>query len=742
MSGTFFRAPMSTVKSDSALTDFYSTIADGGQWNTIFGQWVSPPLTEGYSFTTSDTIDFVDKVVVGGGTIRYGWCGRVVSGDGATVRGTFANGLGSAIGNSFPTTAHTENLSYTCGAVTAQVGDRLVWEWGTYHSWSGAQNATMRFGDPSATSDFANTHGLTTDLCPWFQLSPTLVFDMPQNQGSVTLAAVKTSGSGELRRMYSESSDGDYTVRVYDTPIETVFEAPPGWDDASMTADVLVVGGGGGGGGSGPTHGGGGGAGGYLFYEDVDLDAGDTIIIGAGGAGGAAGTHGANGEDSTCGAYTALGGGLGSKGSDAGEADGGGGGSGGGNGAYTQGEAPYYYPGAGTEGQGHDGGRGGNVGGGQDSGGGGGGGASSVGGGASTATAPAVSPGGTAGAGTANSITGASLTYAVGGTGGSGYGTLANGSDGAAGRGNGGGGGCNVGTGGDGGAGTVVIRFLTPANRGLVTLGAVSILGDGHVDAAYTGDPGRVQLGSVSVTGAGRNPIHGLGRLQIGAVRIPLGISANTLYAYCGVEVHVATGGATAVVSGLAADCIISVSGEEDLAWLRDTGEIISLEADALIRVAEHGDTLLNTASLPATDALGWTAPDRDTPALRGLVVTLNGKRVRRELIKDLVIDLSDRGGYDRATLVLDKSVRAGQAAMLSTLRVTYKSTVLFRGRLGARGPTLGHDMQHAMTFTGPIVQLKDHRGFRRVYADSDLSSWQTGQGPNTSANVFEVQGS
>ena len=196
------------------------------------------------------------------------------------------------------------------------------------------------------------------------------------------------------------------------------------------------------------------------------------------------------------------------------------------------------------------------------------------------------------------------------------------------------------------------------------------------------------------------------------------------------------------MTSGISANCVISVAGEEDAAWLRDTGEIISLEAGVVVRVAEHGDTLLNTDTLQATDALGWTAPDRDTPDLRGLVVTLAGNRVRRKLIRDLVIDLSDRGGYDRATLVLDKSVRVGQAAMLSTLRVTYKSTILFRGRLEARGPTLGHDMQHALTFTGPIVQLKDHRGFRRVYADSDLASWQTGQGPNTSANVFEVQGS
>jgi hypothetical protein len=271
-----------------------------------------------------------------------------------------------------------------------------------------------------------------------------------------------------------------------------------------------------------------------------------------------------------------------------------------------------------------------------------------------------------------------------------------------------------------------------------VTLGSPRATGSGHVSAAYTG-VGTSTLGVVRVEGAGRNPIHGLGRAEIGPVRIPRGITANTIYAYCDVEVNVAAGHGTAV-SGLSANCRVSVAGEEDLAWLRDTGAIMQLEANCLIRVAERGDTLLNTDSLPATDALGWTASDREIPALRGLVVTLAGKRVKKNLIKDLVIDLSDRGGYDRATLVLDKSIREGQAAMLLTLRVTYKDTVLFRGRLEARGPALGHDMQHVLTFTGPIVKLRDHRGFRKVYADSDLSSWQTGQGPNTAANVFEVQ--
>jgi hypothetical protein len=150
----------------------------------------------------------------------------------------------------------------------------------------------------------------------------------------------------------------------------------------------------------------------------------------------------------------------------------------------------------------------------------------------------------------------------------------------------------------------------------------------------------------------------------------------------------------------------------------------------------------LNAGDLPATDNLGWTAPDRATPPLRGLRVTIAGKKIKLAVIQDLEIVLSDRGGYDTATLVLDRSVRLAQYPMLATLRVTYKGVVLFRGRLESRGPELGADMAHELVFTGPIVQLRDHRGFRRWYVTSDLSHWKTGQGPNTAANVFEVEAS
>jgi len=147
-------------------------------------------------------------------------------------------------------------------------------------------------------------------------------------------------------------------------------------------------------------------------------------------------------------------------------------------------------------------------------------------------------------------------------------------------------------------------------------------------------------------------------------------------------------------------------------------------------------------AVLPATDGLGWTTPDVTAPALQGLTVTLGGHNVKRALIEDLTINLSDCGGPISATMVLARDVRLAAKPMLSQLIVTYKGQRLFKGRLEARGPDLGTDMSNTLTFTGPIRQLGDHRAFRRVYVDSNLDNWRSDQGPNTQANVFEVTAS
>jgi len=189
----------------------------------------------------------------------------------------------------------------------------------------------------------------------------------------------------------------------------------------------------------------------------------------------------------------------------------------------------------------------------------------------------------------------------------------------------------------------------------------------------------------------------------------------------------------------------VSVADPYPLPRLSYVVPAASLEAHVTVRVATKRPRLcyVGAPALPATDDLGWTAPDVTVPALQGLTVTLDGHNVPRALIVEpFIIELSDRGGPISATMTLARDVRLAATPMLSQLVVTYKGQRLFKGRLEARGLDLGSDMANTLTFTGPIKQLGDHRAFRRCYVDSDLDNWRCDQGPNTAANVFEVTAS
>ena len=243
-------------------------------------------------------------------------------------------------------------------------------------------------------------------------------------------------------------------------------------------SDILVVAGGGGGGSRG-----GGGAGGLLQAASYSVNPGNvlTVVVGAGGSLSSSGDGGDGGNSSLStngGTFTslnAIGGGGG------GFTTGRSGGSGGG-GNYS-GQAG----GAGTAGQGNNGGAGSSS---ATVSAGGGGGAGSVG-----ADAVGGVSGGAGGSGIADSITGASVTYAGGGggasetapggaagTGGGGKGAMVgnyNGDPGTANTGGGGGGAYNATwTGGAGGSGVVIIRMPTSRYTGTVS-GAPTVTTDG-----------------------------------------------------------------------------------------------------------------------------------------------------------------------------------------------------------------------------------------------------------------------
>jgi hypothetical protein len=178
---------------------------------------------------------------------------------------------------------------------------------------------------------------------------------------------------------------------------------------APTTLELLVVAGGGGGGQSnsvGSRGAGGGGAGGYRYYSSIAAPSGAfTLTVGNGGG------NSTQGQNSVFGSITATGGGRGGNSDGAGANSGGAGGSGGGAGQHPgtrsggTGNAGGYSPVEGyagtaitTDGDPYGGAAGGGA------------------GGTAIYSNPPTSPSN----GVSNSITGASLTYSVGGKGGSG----------------------------------------------------------------------------------------------------------------------------------------------------------------------------------------------------------------------------------------------------------------------------------------------------------------------------------
>ncbi|MFA5296278.1 MAG: DUF2341 domain-containing protein [Methanoregulaceae archaeon] len=231
----------------------------------------------------------------------------------------------------------------------------------------------------------------------------------------------------------TETTDGAYTVHKYTGTGTCAWTTPLN----VTSAQLLIVGGGGGGaeGSSGSSFGGSGGAGGLLTGTLSGLSGSYNVTVGAGGAAAAASTSpGSPGGNSSFGSYIAYGGGAGTR-----TSLGGNGGSGGGS-LQSPGSATQTTQGALT-GYGNRGGYGSAnylVG--------GGGGAGGVGGDNNAYAANGMS----------SSITGAAVTYALGGW--TCGGTI------TAGLGNGGGG-CDYGGNGyakAGSSGTVIIRYLTP----------------------------------------------------------------------------------------------------------------------------------------------------------------------------------------------------------------------------------------------------------------------------------------
>lgn len=346
-------------------------------------------------------------------------------------------------------------------------------------TYGGVYNQLILLGSNNANSSTANTFGNGEFYIPNYtssnfkSISSDLVSENNATEAYATFIAGLWSNTAAITSLSLTSNGGDFiqgsTFYLYGvaalgtTP--AIYPKATGGDvimtngthwyhifnssgtfvpNTGLTCDYLIIAGGGGGGGANNgSIGGGGGAGGFQYLTSQALSLGSyAVTVGAGGAGGSGtfGQSGTAGSNSVFGSLTAsVGGGTGGGGSGVGTGfSGGNGGSGGGAGFSN---STTTVGGTGTAGQGNNGGNEGSGGGG--SGGGGAGGAGSP-------------PSG--GVGLANSITGTSITYAIGGqgTGGAGNGVVP--PNPIANRGIGGDAGWNA-SGGNGGSGVVIVRY-------------------------------------------------------------------------------------------------------------------------------------------------------------------------------------------------------------------------------------------------------------------------------------------
>jgi hypothetical protein len=433
-------ASANTAFTGSYVAELYGTLSIDVTPNT--GSWTISSYPLGYAGPFSGTGDQAATAAIAGSyTVQYGALAGYVAPADETL------GVVASVNTAF-------NGSYVAlvyGTLSIDVTPNAG-------SWTITSYPVGHTGPFSGSGDLAATAAPVGSYTVHYE---TLTgYDSPADQ-TLSVADSANTAFGGVYIEQPFTATGGSTVDLGGYRIHTFTSGGTLTFNKAGNVDVLVVGGGGGGGGY---VGGGGGAGGVRYETDFAIGAGAiSVTVGTGGTGGlnvdgVAGFGGAGG-DSIFSSLTAVGGGRGGRAYNDNTGTGGsGGGAGTGNGGVRSGQA-------GTPGQGYGGGSSYIT---LNYGAGGGGGAGGVGANGSA------TKGGDGGPGTANAISGSSVTYGGGG-GGAGYWVTA-GSGGSGGGGNagnpgqagtanrgggGGGGGVSSGTavGGAGGSGIVIVRY-------------------------------------------------------------------------------------------------------------------------------------------------------------------------------------------------------------------------------------------------------------------------------------------
>ncbi len=221
------RLPTFTIKQNTALATDTRTWAATSTQQWCWFQFQSKQLLEAYNWTTSDAISMVlgkcGEQATGTDT-HLNYCIRVVSADGSTIRGIIG-AVQASPGDEYPLIASAatriRNAS-TNGATnfSSQAGDRIIIEIGVHGVTPTASNVQHRIGDPSGTSDFALTTGLTTDLCSWVELSRTVLFGFSDSRTESASATSSTDAeiiAGPILADTAETSTGSETQSAIKT---------------------------------------------------------------------------------------------------------------------------------------------------------------------------------------------------------------------------------------------------------------------------------------------------------------------------------------------------------------------------------------------------------------------------------------------------------------------------------------------------------------------------------------------
>jgi hypothetical protein len=160
-------------------------------YDVLWGQWVSPPMTSAGTLTGGMSITIAASQSVAAALFGRALTVRVVSNDGATVRGVYCVAQGSANIGVTPQANSTTVSTYT--EVACLLGDRLVVESGfrALNTSTTSYTGTLRYGGTAGDIESGDTANVTTH-------SPYVPFTSPAVRRlflGQTLTAVSTGTS-------------------------------------------------------------------------------------------------------------------------------------------------------------------------------------------------------------------------------------------------------------------------------------------------------------------------------------------------------------------------------------------------------------------------------------------------------------------------------------------------------------------------------------------------------------------